>query len=777
MVQALVKNLADSCTSPILVAIDYSRIASGDCYAWEFCGEQKEMRSVGISWVTQSKDRTQRLNYNLCWIDDVGSSHVENATKQIVTAVISKVCGQGSSSQAPDPAKQPYQKLLVPADGFCGWHALIACKAENCFDIDKFKKINRKPSGYASHLKMVKNEEEAAHELHLEVCETALQVCDEVWHGAVYVGLHDGKALDAVYGSGEPCVHLMFAFDKAVSPQHSAKSKEILQVMGIDFVKSIPDQIESTEAETSIEQTSLDEFCRFSPFKNQVKHLEHDQPGTPPAEEVDDERLGTPAQAPEQPAQQAASPGNEQGASEVKHLEHDQNGTPPAEEVDDERRGTPAQAPEQPAQQALPAKEQILSTSPQASAPMADQHQDMPGASERKHLEHDQPCIPPHTSKQSARPAEQVVDEHLSAARGKGKGQGNKRQFAANGSTDIVGPEFKKNKTAFLVPNEQCRACDSNQEESMDSKNEESSEQPKSSSHEDLSHTTSRQSSNDSLQLPEASGSQPQRSSSGEDDETMVKCMMLTNDHWEQWLHSGGKWLLRTYAISKLPHTLHIIVSVKGGQQFLYVGSIVIVDCLEVVYNNQIQTYAMNVDEKKLWYSKRKQHPDCKIYVLQNLAPTVMFYENVKTALKWAPDGFKGKQRAFLPQVFQQVVESMTMERIELGEEVSMVYVKNLILYLADVWNDSIASIRSLLETKGLDFLKERDQELANMSPKEVEQACKKMLDQATEIMRPIHLTETDGAVLCRMEELQFNVQGYCSLQEIAEWLFDGLFG
>lgn len=132
MVQALVKNLADSCTSPILVAIDYSRIASGDCYAWEFCGEQKEMRSVGISWVTQSKDRTQRLNYNLCWIDDVGSSHVENATKQIVTAVISKVCGQGSSSQAPDPAKQPYQKLLVPADGFCGWHALIACKAENC---------------------------------------------------------------------------------------------------------------------------------------------------------------------------------------------------------------------------------------------------------------------------------------------------------------------------------------------------------------------------------------------------------------------------------------------------------------------------------------------------------------------------------------------------------------------------------------------------------------------------------------------------------------------
>lgn len=55
-----------------------------------------------------------------------------------------------------------------------------------------------------------------------------------------------------------------------VSPQHSAKSKEILQVMGIDFVKSIPDQIESTEAETSIEQTSLDEFCRFSPFKNQA---------------------------------------------------------------------------------------------------------------------------------------------------------------------------------------------------------------------------------------------------------------------------------------------------------------------------------------------------------------------------------------------------------------------------------------------------------------------------------------------------------------------------
>ena len=499
------------------------------------------------------------------------------------------------------------------------------------------------------------------------------------------------------------------------------------------------EQILSTSPQASAPMADQHEDM---PGASEVKHLEHDQPGTPPAEEVDDERLGTPAQAPEQPAQQAASPGNEQGgapsstsktqalpaeqsgeqqpqagpaetassqhsavakttarsrttsrrglpdfdeefsiylwnriqrspspspassdeeffqparrpvtrgaqqaaswgdgdggppsqqaaspgdeasmadqhqdmpgASEVKHLEHDQNGTPPAEEVDDERRGTPAQAPEQPAQQALPAKEQILSTSPQASAPMADQHQDMPGASERKHLEHDQPCIPPHTSKQSARPAEQVVDEHLSAARGKGKGQGNKRQFAANGSTDIVGPEFKKNKTAFLVPNEQCRACDSNQEESMDSKNEESSEQPKSSSHEDLSHTTSRQSSNDSLQLPEASGSQPQRSSSGEDDETMVKCMMLTNDHWEQWLHSGGKWLLRTYAISKLPHTLHIIVSVKGGQQFLYVGSIVIVDCLEVP---KYQKFQVHQPQDPRDTKSREFQSLCKIYI------------------------------------------------------------------------------------------------------------------------------------------------------------------
>ena len=157
------------------------------------------------------------------------------------------------------------------------------------------------------------------------------------------------------------------------------------------------------------------------PGASEVKHLEHDQPGTPPAEEVDDERLGTPAQAPEQPAQQAP-PAEEQllstspqasapmadhhedmpGASEVKHLEHDQPGTPPAEEVDDERRGTPAQAPEQPAQQALPAKEQLLSTSPQASAPMADHHEDMPGASEVKHLEHDQPVAPP---------AEEVDDE------------------------------------------------------------------------------------------------------------------------------------------------------------------------------------------------------------------------------------------------------------------------------------------------------------------------------------------------------------------------------
>ena len=111
-------------------------------------------------------------------------------------------------------------------------------------------------------------------------------------------------------------------------------------------------------------------------------------------------------------AQQAASPGHEHG-------------------------GTPSLSAED---------ERLLGTSPQALASIAGQHQTMPGATEHKHLEHEQHGTPPHTSKQPAQPAKQVEDENLgtsalpSASRGKGKGQGNKRQFPAIADSLAVMP-------------------------------------------------------------------------------------------------------------------------------------------------------------------------------------------------------------------------------------------------------------------------------------------------------------------------------------------------
>lgn len=116
--------------------------------------------------------------------------------------------------------------------------------------------------------------------------------------------------------------------------------------------------------------------------------------------------------------------------------------------------------------------------------------------------------------------------------------------------------------------------------------------------------------------------------------------------------------------------------------------------------------------------------------------------------LKFSETTTGGPVKTHLPFVFQEVVENMTMERISAGEEVSTTYIKHLILFLAEIWNETIETIGTMLQTKGLDYLKEHDEELAEMSQAEMDCVFQKMVERQEELLAPIHLTETDGALV-----------------------------
>ena len=65
-----------------------------------------------------------------------------------------------------------HKKMLVPADGWCGWHALVASH-----DLSKFEKIPRH-NGAPVNFIVAKNELKVVKEFHAATCARALEPCD-----------------------------------------------------------------------------------------------------------------------------------------------------------------------------------------------------------------------------------------------------------------------------------------------------------------------------------------------------------------------------------------------------------------------------------------------------------------------------------------------------------------------------------------------------------------------------------------------------------------------
>ena len=155
---------------PIFIYVDFSKVATGSSYAWEAV-ENGEARRVCVQWTTQPREVTKRLLYNICWSDELGVGHVEHATRRICTALMTQVLRK-TNTMAEPVQKAWHKRILVPADGWCGWHALVASH-----DLSKFEKIPRH-NGVPVNFIVAKDELKVVKEFHAATCARALELCD-----------------------------------------------------------------------------------------------------------------------------------------------------------------------------------------------------------------------------------------------------------------------------------------------------------------------------------------------------------------------------------------------------------------------------------------------------------------------------------------------------------------------------------------------------------------------------------------------------------------------
>lgn len=170
---------------PLFLGVTYEHYIAGKYYGIEMDAmkEGHPIRQVIPSWTTNPKDITRKMTYNICWEADFGVSIVQRAQERIAQAVLETVEAEVLQKKPPPalpPRDEKYKVFVVPADGMCGWHSLIAAE-----DLTRYKAVPRNPSGYATCRLMVKSEETRAKELCHHVCHQALKQCDPTWHDSI----------------------------------------------------------------------------------------------------------------------------------------------------------------------------------------------------------------------------------------------------------------------------------------------------------------------------------------------------------------------------------------------------------------------------------------------------------------------------------------------------------------------------------------------------------------------------------------------------------------
>jgi len=164
-------------TSPLFIGVQYEETLSGRYYAMEMDAmrEDKPFKRVNLTWATNPRDAGRKFIYNICWENELGASIIAKATERICKAVVETVEAgvlKPQSSKALPPTTTKFKRSVIPADGMCPWHALIAAE-----DLTTYLAVPRKASGYPKAHLMVQEEEKRAKELHKSICDQALNRC------------------------------------------------------------------------------------------------------------------------------------------------------------------------------------------------------------------------------------------------------------------------------------------------------------------------------------------------------------------------------------------------------------------------------------------------------------------------------------------------------------------------------------------------------------------------------------------------------------------------
>ena len=101
-----------------------------------------------------------------------------------------------------------------------------------------------------------------------------------------------------------------------------------------------------------------------------------------------------------------------------------------------------------------------------------------------------------------------------------------------------------------------------------------------------------------------------------------------------------------------------------------------------------------------------------------------------------------------LPLPLQTVIEDMIMERICIGEEVSMHYAKDALAFGCEIWNQVVGSMRACIREKMLGMLRDQDAELAALDADKVDEKLDAMMKTAEGLLQPIQIAQTDAALL-----------------------------
>ena len=114
-----------------------------------------------------------------------------------------------------------------------------------------------------------------------------------------------------------------------------------------------------------------------------------------------------------------------------------------------------------------------------------------------------------------------------------------------------------------------------------------------------------------------------------------------------------------------------------------------------------------------------------------------------------------------IPYPLQVCIEDMVMERIVLGEEVTMQFVANTMSFAIDLWNESVGTMQNLFYEKSLEMLQQQDANFANLSEDDVDKAINSMTDAAMQMLKPICICPGDASVKKRAQRLcnQFGIK------------------